>query len=152
MVYTLKNTALVCWFSHISVHKNHLKILLRCRFLGPTPRVSESIGQIFGNHHDMVTRTSDLGLSPWKLKSLYVTVHWFSQSPSFSITFFSAHFNVTLTHQNLYACVYLLLIYAFPLINPFITSPCCDLLSMLSPHSKFLNEKYHKAQVRIRHS
>lgn len=55
----LKNTASVYEFSHFSVYKNHLKTLLWYRCSGPTPRVSESISQMFGYHCDSIARTSN---------------------------------------------------------------------------------------------
>lgn len=44
MLPSLSTTGVMWWFSDLSVHQKHLEGELKHRLLGPTPRVSSSVG------------------------------------------------------------------------------------------------------------
>ena len=47
------------WFSNVYLHENHLECLLRQRWLGPTPRVSDSVGLDWGPRICTVDKFTD---------------------------------------------------------------------------------------------
>ena len=54
MQHSLRAVAVMWWFSNLSVHQNYLESKLQHRLLGPTPRLSDSVGFHFCKFQDDV--------------------------------------------------------------------------------------------------
>lgn len=51
-------------FTNLGVHQNHLEGLLKCEFLGPTSRVSDSVGLEWAGEFAFMTSSQVYNLSP----------------------------------------------------------------------------------------